>query len=64
MKVWPIFGYYRSAEGLPIMYDMIGGSGDLEKARKLFVDSPNAETRFTEYYLRSETILGTMFTVS
>jgi len=51
-EVWPIYIYNRSEEGLPIVYELLGGAGNLDLARKLFIDSPKGEARLTEYLLR------------
>lgn len=51
-EVWPIFFYNRSEEGLPIMYDVLGGSGDFNKALELFMNSPEANVRLFDYLLR------------
>jgi len=51
-EVWPIFVYKRSEEGLPVVYDLFGGSGNLDLARKLFIESPKGGARLTEYLLR------------
>lgn len=51
-EVWPIYIYNRSEEGLPIVYELIGGAGNLDQAWKLFVDSPKGEARLTNYLLR------------
>lgn len=51
-EVWPIFIYNRSHEGLPILYDCLGGSGDMDKATELFMNTPEGQVRLNEYILR------------
>jgi len=51
-KAWPCFIYNRSAEGLPVFYDCLGGTGDIQKAMELFMGSAEAETRLTEFAFR------------
>merc|ERR1719474_1714668 len=51
-EVWPVFFYNRSEEGLPIMYDCLGGSGDMDRAVALFMNSPRGGARLNEYMLR------------